>query len=122
MFKGLFDFKNYFISIRWVILIPIIIYLFIGMMALSSTSSYESFFSSTFYKQLLWILIGISTFFLVQYVRIQFIYDYAYVFYSLILLLLFSTFLSPVIEGSQRWIVLGRIYFQPSESQSSGRL
>ena len=115
MFKGLFDFKNYFISIRWVILIPIIIYLFIGIMALSSTSSYESFFSSTFYKQLLWILIGISTFFLVQYVRIQFIYDYAYVFYSLILLLLFSTFLSPVIEGSQRWIVLGRIYFQPSE-------
>lgn len=53
--------------------------------------------------------------FLVQYVRIQFIYDYAYIFYSLILLLLFSTFLSPVIEGSQRWIVLGRIYFQPSE-------
>ena len=47
--------------------------------------------------------------------RIQFIYDYAYIFYSLILLLLFSTFLSPEIEGSQRWIVLGRIYFQPSE-------
>tara|TARA_S200000501_G_scaffold378959_1_gene445425 strand:+ start:12953 stop:14182 length:1230 start_codon:yes stop_codon:yes gene_type:complete len=115
MFKGLFDFKNYFITLRWVILIPIIIYLFIGMMALSSTSSYVSFFSSTFYKQILWILIGILTFFLVQYVRIQFIYDYAYIFYSLILLLLFSTFLSPVIEGSQRWIVLGRIYFQPSE-------
>ena len=115
MFKGLFDFKNYFITLRWVILIPIIIYLFIGMMALSSTSSYISFFSSTFYKQILWILIGILTFFLVQYVRIQFIYDYAYIFYSLILLLLFSTFLSPVIEGSQRWIVLGRIYFQPSE-------
>ena len=115
MFKGLFDFKNYFITLRWVILIPIIIYLFIGMMALSSTSSYGSFFSSTFYKQILWILIGILTFFLVQYVRIQFIYDYAYIFYSLILLLLFSTFLSPVIEGSQRWIVLGRVYFQPSE-------
>ncbi len=115
MFKGLFDFKNYFINIRWVILIPIIIYLFVGMMALSSTSNYISFFSSTFYKQILWILIGILTFFLVQYVRIQFIYDYAYIFYSLILLLLFSTFLSPVIEGSQRWIILGRIYFQPSE-------
>ena len=115
MFKGLFDFKNYFITIRWVILIPIIIYLFIGIMALSSTSNFVSFFSSTFYKQLLWILIGILTFFLVQYVRIQFIYDYAYIFYSLILLLLFSTFFSPVIEGSQRWIVLGRIYFQPSE-------
>ena len=115
MFKGIFDFKNYFINIRWVILIPIIIYLFVGIMALSSTSSYVSFFSSTFYKQILWILIGILTFFLVQYVRIQFIYDYAYIFYILILLLLFSTFLSPVIEGSQRWIVLGRIYFQPSE-------
>lgn len=115
MFKGLFDFRNYYISIRWIILLPIIIYTIIGIMALSSTSSYISFFSSTFYKQLLWVLIGISIFTLVQYVRIQFIYDYAYIFYILILFLLCITFLSPVIEGSQRWIVLGKIYFQPSE-------
>tara|TARA_B100001175_G_C19500998_1_gene638039 strand:- start:69 stop:1298 length:1230 start_codon:yes stop_codon:yes gene_type:complete len=115
MFKGLFDFRNYYISIRWIVLLPIIIYTIIGIMALSSTSSYISFFSSTFYKQLLWVLIGISIFTLVQYVRIQFIYDYAYIFYILILFLLCITFLSPVIEGSQRWIVLGKIYFQPSE-------
>ena len=115
MFKGLFDFRNYYISVRWIVLLPIIIYTIIGIMALSSTSSYISFFSSTFYKQLLWVLIGISIFTLVQYVRIQFIYDYAYIFYILILFLLCITFLSPVIEGSQRWIVLGKIYFQPSE-------
>ena len=115
MFKGLFDFRNYYISIRWIVLLPIIIYTIIGIMALRSTSSYISFFSSTFYKQLLWVLIGISIFTLVQYVRIQFIYDYAYIFYILILFLLCSTFLSPVIEGSQRWIILGKIYFQPSE-------
>ena len=48
MFKGIFDFKNYFINIRWVILIPIIIYLFVGIMALSSTSSYVSFFLFNF--------------------------------------------------------------------------
>ncbi|MAZ61624.1 MAG: hypothetical protein CMG50_05565 [Candidatus Marinimicrobia bacterium] len=115
MFKGLFDFKNYHISIRWIVLLPIVIYTIIGVMALSSTSSYISFFSSTFYKQILWALIGISIFTLVQYVRIQFIYDYAYIFYILILFLLCITFLSPVIEGSQRWIILGEIYFQPSE-------
>tara|TARA_Y100000389_G_scaffold118170_1_gene115379 strand:- start:51726 stop:52955 length:1230 start_codon:yes stop_codon:yes gene_type:complete len=115
MFKGLFDFKNYYISIRWIVLLPIVIYTIIGVMALSSTSSYISFFSSTFYKQILWALIGISIFTLVQYVRIQFIYDYAYIFYILILFLLCITFLSPVIEGSQRWIILGEIYFQPSE-------
>ena len=45
----------------------------------------------------------------------SFVYDYAYIFYILILFLLCITFLSPVIEGSQRWIVLGKIYFQPSE-------
>ncbi len=115
MLKGLFDFKNYFITIRWVVLIPIIIYSIIGVMALSSTSSFTNFLSSTFYKQLLWILIGTSVFLLVQFVRIQFIYDYAYIFYITILVLLSITFLSPVIEGAQRWIVLGKIYFQPSE-------
>ena len=115
MFKGLFDFKNYFITIRWVVLIPIIIYSIIGIMALSSTSNFTNFLSSTFYKQLLWALIGTFVFLLVQFVRIQFIYDYAYVFYLAILVLLSVTFLSPVIEGSQRWIVLGKIYFQPSE-------
>tara|TARA_X000000368_G_scaffold13575_1_gene10864 strand:+ start:544 stop:1773 length:1230 start_codon:yes stop_codon:yes gene_type:complete len=115
MLKGLFDFKNYFITIRWVVLIPIIIYSIIGIMALSSTSNFTSFISSTFYKQLLWTLIGTIVFLLVQFVRIQFIYDYAYVFYLTILVLLSITFLSPVIEGSQRWIVLGKIYFQPSE-------
>ena len=115
MLKGLFDFKNYFITIRWVVLIPIIIYSIIGIMALSSTSNFTSFISSTFYKQLLWALIGTIVFLLVQFVRIQFIYDYAYVFYLTILALLSITFLSPVIEGSQRWIVLGKIYFQPSE-------
>ena len=115
MFKGLFDFKNYFITIRWVVLIPIIIYSIIGIMALSSTSNFTNFLSSTFYKQLLWALIGTFVFLLVQFVRIQFIYDYAYVFYLAILVLLSLTFLSPVIEGSQRWIVLGKIYFQPSE-------
>ena len=115
MFKGLFDFKNYFITIRWVVLVPIIIYSIIGVMALSSTSNFTSFISSTFYKQLLWILIGTFVFLLVQFVRIQFIYDYAYIFYIIILALLSISFLSPVIEGSQRWIVLGKIYFQPSE-------
>ena len=115
MFKGLFDFKNYFITIRWVVLVPIIIYSIIGIMALSSTSNFTSFFSSTFYKQLLWASVGFFVFLLVQFVRIQFIYDYAYVFYLTILVLLSITFLSPIIEGSQRWIVFGKIYFQPSE-------
>jgi len=115
MFKGFFDFKNQQITIRWIIIFPIIIYIFIGLLALSSTSSFNSILSSTFYKQILWVCIGISAFIIVQYVRLQYLYDYSYLYYILLLLMIMSTYFFIPIEGAKRWIVFGKIYFQPSE-------
>ena len=82
MFKGLFDFKGQYFRIRWKIVSPVIFFIFISLLILSSTSTSDVFFQSTFYKQILWFSIGCIAFYIVQYVRIQYLYDYSYLFYS----------------------------------------
>ena len=115
MFKGLFDFRNQNLIIKWSIIAPVIFFIIVGLLGLSSTSNFNSFISSTFYKQLLWILIGIIAFILVQYVRIQYLHDYSYLYFILLVLLLLCTQFFPAIEGSKRWLIIGKIYIQPSE-------
>jgi rod shape determining protein RodA len=41
--------------------------------------------------------------------------DYSYILFFLLFILILSTQFSPKIEGSQRWIIIGGLYFQPSE-------
>ena len=115
MFKGLFDFRNQTLLVKWSILVPVLFYVIVGLLGLSSTSTFNSFITSTFYKQLLWFFIGSIAFISVQYVRIQYLHDYSYVYFILLVLLLMSTQFFPAIEGSRRWLIIGKIYFQPSE-------
>ena len=115
MFKGLFDLRNQSFLIKWSITTPVIFFVIVGLLGLSSTSNFDSFISSTFYKQILWIFIGIISFVIVQYVRIQYLHDYSYIYFILLVLLLVSTQFFPSIEGSKRWLIIGKIYFQPSE-------
>ena len=114
MFKGLFDFKNQSFHIRWEIILPILVFIFFGLLSLSSTSDLEQL-NSPFYKQCIWLSIGCFIFILVQYVRMQYLYDYSYIFYIILILLLIITMFMPKIEGSRRWIIFGSMQFQPSE-------
>ena len=116
IFKGLFDFKNQIVQLRWRILIPVFILIFIGLLILSSTSTSNIFIYSTFYKQFLWFFIGSILFVVVQYVRIQYLYDYSYLLYFLLFFLLCLTFVSPEIKGAKSWIVIGPFYFQFSSN------
>ena len=120
MFKGLFDFRQSF-NLRFEILLPIFGFIILGLFVLSSTSlgsdlSMSNFFQSVFFKHITFLSLGVLVFVISQYIRIQFLYDYSYIFYILLFFLLFLTLFSREIEGSKRWILIGQsIRFQPSE-------
>ena len=114
MFKGLFDFKNQKLHFNMTIIIPVIGFIILGLIVLSSTSDLDNI-SSTFYKQMFWIFLGSIFFIIMQYVRVQFLYDYSYIFYILLILLIFSTIFAPIIGGSKSWFVFWSMYFKPSE-------
>jgi len=115
MFRGLFDFRNQKLILRWEILVPIIFFFIISLLILYNQSNNTQFITSSFYKQILWFFVGFFVFILVQFIRVQYLYDYSYFFYLLLFVLLLSTILSPERGGAQSWIILGPFSFQPSE-------
>ena len=115
MFRGLFDFRNQKLIFRWEILLSVLFFFIISLLILYNQSNNAQFVTSSFYKQILWFFIGSFVFIVIQFVRVQYLYDYSYFFYLLLFILLLSTILSPERGGAQSWIILGPFSFQPSE-------
>ena len=114
MFNKIFS-KSLTFSLNYRIVAPIIFLCLISLLLLNSTSQESSFYQSTFNKQLLWLVVGIFIFSVVQYIRIQFFNEYAYHFYFILILAILSTFFMPAKGGAQRWIDMGLFSVQPSE-------
>jgi len=72
--------------------------------------------SSLYYRQLVWLAIGVMVMFLALVVDYHTVARYAYVLYavSLVLLLLVMAF-GKTGMGAQRWLAIGPFSFQPSE-------
>ena len=103
------------INFRWRIIFQTCMLIVISCLTLKYANSDTSFFVSTFTKQLVWVCLGIIVLITVQWFRVQFLHEYAYHFYFLLLLMIISTYFMPVIGGSQRWVVIGSLSIQPSE-------
>ena len=97
------------------LVLPVLLLCFIGLIALKSTSVDTLGVHSIFYKQLIWIFIGILSFTLFQFLRLQILYEFSYVIYLVLVLMLIATHFMPEINNASRWLVFGSITFQPSE-------
>ena len=101
------------IIVRWWILLPVLILMIISFITLKHTSLDMSFSSSTFIKQLIWFWIGCIFFFLSQWIRIQFFQEYAYHFYSILLILIGITYFMPAIGGQLGRQLGGQLVWSP---------
>ena len=110
----IFRFDNIFrFNLR--IVLPILGLCIIGLIALKSASVDTLGEHSVFYRQFAWIFIGFSFFLIIQFIRSQILYEFAYILYVILLFLLLITLFMPEINGSSRWLFFGRFQFQPSE-------
>lgn len=106
--------QYFFINIALIALIGIIM-----MFSASYIYAKETFGSSTFFltKQILFLLIGVGAALFVKFSKMSFWYKLIYFFNGISGFLLFLTMtpLGKTIKGSQRWLDLGFMSFQPGE-------
>jgi rod shape determining protein RodA len=110
--------RRLFINFDWTLFLIVLGISLIGLLNIYSTGFNQASAKQDFVyvRQLQWIVVGLvfmTTAFCIDY---RFISRYAYLIYGLsILLLLVVFFYGYATRGSQRWMLLGGVTFQPSE-------
>ena len=110
--------RRLFFNFDWTLLLLVLAISFIGLLNIYSTGySLDNYRQETLYiKQAQWIIIGLILMGIVICIDYRFISQFAYVFYAIsIILLLVVSLYGYTTHGSQRWIVIGGFFFQPSE-------
>lgn len=95
----------------WLLFPTICILLVVGIFFVWSASSEKFVF-----KQIVWIVIGLTLFFILLYFDYLSFAHYAYIIYACVLFLLILVLgLGGAVKGSQRWFSVGSFSIQPSE-------
>lgn len=110
-------------ELDFVFVFSIIVLLCVGLIALSSASSYTALITqgdSNYYftRQLAFAVVGVIAMFVISKIDYTIYEKYGYVIYAVALaamLLVFVPGLGSEVKGARRWIDLGFISFQPSE-------
>lgn len=101
----------------YIIIIPIVFLIIISLMALYSISLHQNiqFYSSSFFKQLIFLIFGIVAMIVMLNIPIKLYHKYSIIIYILaIIAIIVPLFISSSISAN-RWIQVGSIGVQPSE-------
>jgi len=102
--------KGYFSRFDLTLVVPMFLLLAFSLLMISSTST------SLAIQQLIFVVLGVSLFFVLSQIDYQYFKSFAVLFYGLSLLtLMVLPFIGEEIRGSTRWMELGFFRFQPSE-------
>ena len=109
-------------------LFTLIILLGIGLLALSSASSYYAlteYGNSTYYliRQMLFAVLGVIVMIIVSKIDYKVYKNWSYLFFLIaigLMLLVFVPGLGTTVKGARRWLNLGLFTFQPSEVMKLG--
>ncbi|MEE8479235.1 MAG: FtsW/RodA/SpoVE family cell cycle protein [Candidatus Neomarinimicrobiota bacterium] len=101
----------------YIIIIPIAFLIIISLMALYSISLHQNiqFYSSSFFKQLIFLIIGIIAMIVMFNIRIKLYHKYSIIIYILASIALIVPSLINASISANRWIYVGSIGVQPSE-------
>lgn len=101
----------------YIIIIPIVFLIIISLMALYSISLHQNiqFYSSSFFKQLIFLIFGIVAMIVMFFVPIRLYHKYSIILYIFaIIAIIVPSFVSSAVSAN-RWIHIGSIGVQPSE-------
>lgn len=105
----------------FVIFIPVILLIGLGLIAIYSSTLNHPTASGSFNKQLTWVLISLLVFFIVYFFPPRTFKLFSVSYYLLsIFMLVVVLFLGKTISGSKSWINFGSIGFQPAEFAKIG--
>lgn len=105
-----------FRQLNWSIFTPALLLIFVGFMAILSTTWQEGQVMKYIDKQVVAVVLGLILLFLIASVNYQIFGNYAYAIYIIsCLLLLLVLFLGKEIRGTRGWFDFGFFQFQPSE-------
>lgn len=110
-------FKETLKNIDYALLGAVIFLMLVGVVMIHSPSTSEYLrLSGVWKKQVVWSLLSVGIMLATAFVPQKFLYAFSYVFYVLgILLLIFTQLYGSTGGGSERWLMIGPVRFQPSE-------
>ena len=97
-------------------LIPLLTLSLIGLLTIYMSKSTISNYYSYFYRQIIYLIIGLVLLFIMKNINFAYIKKYSLIFYMFsIILLIYVLLFGNTINGSKSWINLFGISIQPSE-------
>lgn len=106
--------KKWVQSIDWILMIPVFLIVFFGLITMNSFAMENSFFD----KQIVWLLVSVLAFIFLSLIDLKFlrrtpVVVWLYVISVSTLLLLFL--IGSIFQGAQSWFSLGGFSFQPAD-------